>query len=471
MFSSLVLASVSRIVQFTHDVGNDMADHDSLTDPRRSHIALPPLPEQRAIAHILGTLDDKIELNRRMNETLEAMARALFKSWFVDFDPVRAKAEGRQPARMDVETAALFPDSFIESELGLLPKGWDIKPVREIIEDLFDGPHATPAEASEGAVYLGIKNLTGTQIDLTEIRYISEPASGGALPSRPGRGSRYQRSRLADAFAPTSQRTAGRRRSAGLRSRFSPPPASGRRDTRSVVRAPVNFTARRAVLPAYRGKGRKPVRGARPPPPTHVQGPHHGGNATGPPGNLAAPSRANCPVAPRGVLGRLGLRRCAAGRADLQHALIHDPRFDEPLLLNTSLPLTGAHLQAFYRERWPVEGLPLTAKQMLGAARQFVFAPESRQRLPELALVAGAILMYSAATQPALPTGFWDRAPKPTSGRLRRLLAVVHCADLEGLPEQLRKKPSPTAHLPKGVLGHRRQQQGRAVRYDMPLAA
>jgi hypothetical protein len=135
---------------------------------------VPPLTEQRAIAHVLGTLDDKIELNRRMNETLEEMAQALFKSWFVDFDPVRAKAGGRQPARMDVETAALFPDSFIESELGLLPKGWDIKPVGEIIEDLFDGPHATPAEASEGAVYLGIKNLTGTQIDLTEIRYISE---------------------------------------------------------------------------------------------------------------------------------------------------------------------------------------------------------------------------------------------------------------------------------------------------------
>ena len=118
-----------------------------------------------------------------------------------------------------------------------------------------------------------------------------------------------------------------------------------------------------------------------------------------------------------------------------------------------------------------MEGLPLTAKQMLGAARQFVFAPESRQRLPELALVAGAILMYVAATQPALPTGFWDRAPKPTSGRLRRLLAAVHCGDLEGLPAQLRKKPSPTAHLPKGVLGHRRQRQGKAVRYDMPLAA
>jgi hypothetical protein len=159
------------------------------------------------------------------------------------------------------------------------------------------------------------------------------------------------------------------------------------------------------------------------------------------------------------------------GAPTFSTVLIQDPRFDEPLLLHTSLPLTGADLQAFYRDRWPVEGLPLTAKQMLGAARQFVFTPESRQRLPELALVAGAILMYVAATQPALPTGFWDRAPKPTSGRLRRLLATVHCGDLEGLPKQLRKKPSPTAHLPKGVLGHRRQRQGKAVRYDMPLAA
>ncbi|MBK8238802.1 MAG: restriction endonuclease subunit S [Deltaproteobacteria bacterium] len=83
----------------------------------------PPLTQQRAIAHILGTLDDKIELNRRMNETLEAMARALFKSWFVDFDPVRAKAEGRQPIGMDAETAKLFPSEFEQSELGEIPKG------------------------------------------------------------------------------------------------------------------------------------------------------------------------------------------------------------------------------------------------------------------------------------------------------------------------------------------------------------
>jgi type I restriction enzyme S subunit len=86
---------------------------------------VPPLAEQKAIASVLGALDDKIELNRRMNTTLEAMARALFQSWFVDFDPVRAKLDGRQPVGMDEATAALFPDSFQDSTLGHIPKGWE----------------------------------------------------------------------------------------------------------------------------------------------------------------------------------------------------------------------------------------------------------------------------------------------------------------------------------------------------------
>ena len=98
----------------------------NLTEIRNLPIVLPPLPEQKAIASILGALDDKIELNRRMNATLEAMARALFQSWFVDFDPVRAKAAGRKPAGMNAETAALFPNSFQDSELGNIPKGWKI---------------------------------------------------------------------------------------------------------------------------------------------------------------------------------------------------------------------------------------------------------------------------------------------------------------------------------------------------------
>ena len=96
-------------------------------------IPLPPLPEQRAIAHVLGTLDDKIELNRRMNQTLEEMARALFKSWFVDFDPVRAKMEGRDPG-LPPEIAALFPDRLAESELGEIPAGWGVKTLGDVIE-------------------------------------------------------------------------------------------------------------------------------------------------------------------------------------------------------------------------------------------------------------------------------------------------------------------------------------------------
>lgn len=93
-----------------------------------------PLPsEQRAIARILGALDDKIELNRKMNATLEAMARAIFQSWFVDFDPVRAKAEGRAPAGMDAATAALFPDAFEEIDDRTVPRGWQIKPLGDFL--------------------------------------------------------------------------------------------------------------------------------------------------------------------------------------------------------------------------------------------------------------------------------------------------------------------------------------------------
>ncbi|MBK7538831.1 MAG: restriction endonuclease subunit S, partial [Myxococcales bacterium] len=90
-------------------------------------IPTPSLPEQEAIAHILGALDDKIELNRRMNETLEAIARALFKSWFIDFDPVRAKMEGRAPTCMDPATAALFPDALRDG----VPEGWPVLPLDE----------------------------------------------------------------------------------------------------------------------------------------------------------------------------------------------------------------------------------------------------------------------------------------------------------------------------------------------------
>ena len=100
---------------------------------RSIEIPTPPIQEQRDIAHILGTLDDKIELNRRMNETLEAMARALFKSWFVDFDPVRAKMEGRNIG-LPKSLADLFPDRMVDSELGEMPEEWKIKALGDLFE-------------------------------------------------------------------------------------------------------------------------------------------------------------------------------------------------------------------------------------------------------------------------------------------------------------------------------------------------
>ena len=108
--------------------------HTNLGILRHTPLILPPLAEQKAIAAVLGALDDKIELNRRMNATLEAMARALFQSWFVDFDPVRAKLDGRKPTALDPATAALFPEHLDDSPLGHIPKGWKACPLAELIE-------------------------------------------------------------------------------------------------------------------------------------------------------------------------------------------------------------------------------------------------------------------------------------------------------------------------------------------------
>ena len=108
---------------------------------------LPPFAEQKAIAAVLGALDDKIELNRRMNATLEAMARALFQSWFVDFDPVRAQLDGRSPAALDPATAALFPASFHDSELGPIPFGWKATKLKALTSKIGSG--ATPRGGSE----------------------------------------------------------------------------------------------------------------------------------------------------------------------------------------------------------------------------------------------------------------------------------------------------------------------------------
>lgn len=176
------------IKRMTGSSGRQRVPSDSLL---KFPIFLPPLPEQRAIAHILGTLDDKIELNRCMNATLEAIARAIFKSWFVDFDPVRAKMDNRDTG-LPLEIAALFPDGFEESELGKIPKGWEVRPVGEIVKVVGggtpstknlsyweDGTHffATPKDLSK----LSNPILLGTERKVTDAG-LEKISSGLLLP-------------------------------------------------------------------------------------------------------------------------------------------------------------------------------------------------------------------------------------------------------------------------------------------------
>jgi type I restriction enzyme S subunit len=118
----------------------------NFTSLKKFEIVLPPLPEQKAIAAVLGALDDKIDLNRRMNATLEAMARVLFQSWFVDFDPVRAKLDGRQPVGLDTAATALFPNEFEDSGFGPIPKGWSVG-------QLSDGFDLTMGQSPPGETY------------------------------------------------------------------------------------------------------------------------------------------------------------------------------------------------------------------------------------------------------------------------------------------------------------------------------
>jgi type I restriction enzyme S subunit len=140
----------------------------------RNHIH--PLPvrvpedtyEQRAIAHILGTLDDEIDLNRRMNETLEAIARAIFKSWFVDFNPVRAKVEGYDPG-LPKYIAELFPDRFEDSFLGEIPAGWRVGKLGDVAENPRRG--VRPSEIKVSMPYIGLNHMPRRCIALSEWGY------------------------------------------------------------------------------------------------------------------------------------------------------------------------------------------------------------------------------------------------------------------------------------------------------------
>jgi hypothetical protein len=237
--------------------------------------------------------------------------------------------------------------------------------------------------------------------------------------------------------------------------------------TRFVARVPQNFTARRNVLPEYGGKGCYPKWGklVRPLartfkdkllPPT-------------PPDRLEIWEEGNLRLE-AAFWEDLVLADHKPGAPSFRCVAITDPRYPDPLVLGYGIELDGPALRAFYLDRWPIEQLPLATKQMLGLHRQFVFAKESRYRLPELGLLAGSILSYAAATMPALSTGFWDRRARPTCGRLRRLLSRVDFSNLPDLGSQVRKKNSVTEHLPKGVLGHRRHKASEPAKNDAKAA-
>jgi len=237
--------------------------------------------------------------------------------------------------------------------------------------------------------------------------------------------------------------------------------------TRYVVRCAKNSTFRRAIPPPYGGRGRPATRGeiVRPLPRTYK----------GRPIPATPPDRTETweedGVTLRAEIWADLVRTTAAGQAKAEVEAeveakepsvtviaVYDPRYREPLLLASPLPVTvtARVRHELYHDRWPVEQLPLAAKQMLGAARSFVHAPETCQRLPELALLAGAILSYVAATAPAIPTGFWDRRPQPTPGRLRRALARLPFPHDFPLPAPMRTKKARTDHLPTGFWGQRR---------------
>jgi type I restriction enzyme S subunit len=161
--------------QIQIEASGSVQDNINLETLGRLWFPLPPVSEQRAIVHILGTLDDKIELNRRMNETLEAMARALFQSWFVDFDPVRTKAAGHKPPGLDAETAALFPASFQDSPLGKIPKGWNATILGEVLSVIETGGRPTGGikDIAEGVPSVGAESIVGLgRFDYGKTRFV-----------------------------------------------------------------------------------------------------------------------------------------------------------------------------------------------------------------------------------------------------------------------------------------------------------
>jgi hypothetical protein len=235
---------------------------------------------------------------------------------------------------------------------------------------------------------------------------------------------------------------------------------------RYVVRLARNTTARRNQLPVYKGRGIHPKYGEKVRPL-----PHKWRNRQLP----ATPPDRQSQFDYEGRYIQVSAwhqlvsvdTAVAAEAGNPQGAfavyLYQDPCYQHPLVLATNLNVQPQTAYLIYRDRWPrpkgTRQAPLAAKQMIGLHRHFVFAPETCFRLPELGLLAGAILTYMAAALPPTPSGFWDRTPKATPGRLRRLLAQADFPTLAAFDPELRQKNSFTAHLPKGIDAHRRTKQ------------
>jgi len=169
----LLLGNKDRLLSLVDLAGHGTGRLNS-DELKALDVALPSQSEQRAIARILGALDDKIELNRRMNETLEAIARALFKSWFVDFEPVRAKATGRDSG-LPQPVTDLFPDSFEDSDLGEIPKGWNAGPLERVLSELEVGsrPKGGVSSYSEGVPSIGAESIVGLgRFDYSKTKFI-----------------------------------------------------------------------------------------------------------------------------------------------------------------------------------------------------------------------------------------------------------------------------------------------------------
>lgn len=219
---------------------------------------------------------------------------------------------------------------------------------------------------------------------------------------------------------------------------------------RYVLRLAVNFTARRNYLPEHT-KGRKPIYGALVRP---LARKHKDKVLEATPPDETYTWVENGRELRVEIWRKLILNQVLPDEANETFDVyaIYDPDFDQPWLLGTPVKLKPESVRAIYKDRWPVEQIPLSAKQMIGAHRQFVHNPECVQRLPELSLLAGSILSFLAATFPATPTGFWDRKPKRTPGRFRRLLIGKPFPKDALFSGRLREKRAVTAHLPKGNL-------------------